>query len=91
MAKPLSGGVFNPMGVVRKEKTPGFNYPPMRFSKFANAGSTMFYKTDGFNNQTNRGMQRSLPPNNIRKSQVTVQEKYKDMSIDSDNSSISNK
>lgn len=48
LAKPLTGGVFDPMGVVTKDKTIGFNYPPMRLPNFSTTGSTMFYKTDGF-------------------------------------------
>lgn len=52
LAKPLSGGVFGPMGAITKEKTVGFNYPPMRVTKFSQAGNTLFYKTDGFGQQS---------------------------------------
>ena len=47
MATPLTGGVFDPMGVVTKKKTPGFNYPPLRPPQFFQ-GNASFSKTDGF-------------------------------------------
>mmetsp|Transcript_9879 Transcript_9879/g.11165 ORF Transcript_9879/g.11165 Transcript_9879/m.11165 type:complete len:192 (-) Transcript_9879:28-603(-) len=50
LAKPLSGGVFDPMGVVTKKGTVGFNYPPLKPPKYFQTGNTLFYKTDGFKN-----------------------------------------
>ncbi|CAI2368256.1 unnamed protein product [Moneuplotes crassus] len=50
LAKPLSGGVFDPMGVVTKKGTVGFNYPPLKQPGYFKSANMMFYKTDGFNN-----------------------------------------
>lgn len=44
LAKPLSGGVFDPNGVLTKEKTLGFNYPPLKFSNLTNAGNMLMAK-----------------------------------------------
>lgn len=64
LAKPLTGGVFDPNGVVTKQSTVGFNYPPLRPTQFFNAGSTMFYKSDGFNQKNGS----TNSPRNIKKS-----------------------
>ena len=48
----MTGGVFDPMGVVRSKKTVGFNYPPLKPNKYLQ-GNILFYKTDGFKNQNN--------------------------------------
>jgi hypothetical protein len=66
MAKPLTGGVFDPMGVVTKEKTVGFNYPPLKSNQFSNAAKNIFYSTDGFNKKNRKD--HSIPHNNLRMS-----------------------
>ena len=40
----MSGGVFDPNGVLTKEKTIGFNYPPLKFSNLTNAGNMLMAK-----------------------------------------------
>ena len=89
LAKPLSGGIFDPNGVVKKEKTPGFNYPPVKMSKYMRSGNTMFYKTEGF--KADSSMQRSFSPEKPRNSQEKANNGYDKGSAGSENSnSISN-
>lgn len=90
LAKPLTGGVFNPMGVITKDPTLGFNYPPMRMSNISKAANTMFYKTDGF--QAQKRSQMNGSPDNLRKSAVVSANRspaLPEMGSASENSSMS--
>jgi hypothetical protein len=90
MTKPMTGGHFDPNGVIKKEKSPGFNYPPIKLSKFARAGNTMFYKSDGFRAKMSQSMQKSHSPvGELRKSQPNKPAAMKESG--SDSNSISNK
>jgi hypothetical protein len=54
LAKPLTGGVFDPNGVVTKQKTVGFNYPPLRPSQLYHTSNTAMYKSNGFGSSKKR-------------------------------------
>lgn len=88
LAKPMTGGAFDPMGCIRKDKQPGFNYPPLRMPKFAGAANTMFYKTHDFRSKMNRSMQKSHSLDPLRQSQHSQASNAKS---GSDSGSISNK
>ena len=90
LAKPMTGGVFDPMGVVTKKKTVGFNYPPLKPTKFFQTGNTLFYKTDGFKNH--KGSKFTNSPENLRNSEAVSydnHQKLPEMGTNSHTSSIS--
>ena len=91
LAKPLTGGPFDPMGVVKKEKTMGFNYPPVKFSKYAKGGNPSFYKTDGFRSQNNSPIYNNYQPNKLRNSQNQPTNGLNAVNSRSDESSISDR